>query len=261
MQIAYEGTEYFGWQVQPDVPTVEGMLTEAAATILDRPVDDVKVQGASRTDSGVHARSQIAHLAFDNDRTPWDFARGLNALTADDICVTRVEEATDDFHARFSSNRKRYRYDVWNHRFQHPFRHRYTWNMHRELDIEPMRRGARHFEGEHDFEAFRSSGCQSDTSVRTIRRMEIEREGSRVRISVDGDNFLRYMVRIMAGTLVEIGLDWKSPELIPELFETPRRDRAGRTAPACGLTLVDIRYPDHPWRGEPPEIGGDCLVD
>jgi tRNA pseudouridine38-40 synthase len=261
LHIAYEGTNYFGWQIQPDVPTVEGALTDAAATILDRSPDAVNLQGASRTDAGVHARGQVAHLDYDEDRTPRALAKGLNALTDDDICINRVERVSDDFHARFSINYKRYRYDLWHHRFPHPFRHRYTWHLERDLDVERMRRAAPLFEGEHDFEAFRSSGCQSETSVRTMRRLAIEDDDARVRIVVEGDNFLRYMVRVMVGTLVEIGCGWLSPDVIPELFESPDRSRAGITAPAGGLTLVDITYPEHPWQTPPPEIGGAWQSD
>lgn len=261
LHVAYDGSDFCGWQIQPDARTVEGELTRAAAEILDRPVDEVKVQGASRTDSGTHAAGQVAHLVCERDRTCWDFARGLNALTPDAICVNRVERAPEDFHARYAAGGKLYRYDIWNHRFPHPLRHRYSWQFEPTLDLERMETAATMLEGTHDFEAFRASTCQSPTTERDIHRVDVERRDNLVSIHVAGNAFLRYMVRVMAGTLAEIGTGDLEPDRIPELFETGRRNDAGPTAPAKGLTLVEVRYPDHPWEGSPPEIGSYWLAD
>lgn len=261
LHVAYDGSDFCGWQIQPDAPTVEGELTAAAAQILDRPAEEVKVQGASRTDSGTHAAGQVAHISHERDRTCWDFARGLNALTPDTICVNRVEEADEDFHARYDAGGKLYRYEIWNHRFPHPIRQRYSWQFEPTLDLERMRKAAELMEGTHDFEAFRAASCQSPTTERTIRRVAVERSDRRVTIHVAGNAFLRYMVRVMAGTLAEIGAGEMEPGRIPELFESGRRGRAGITAPARGLTLLEVRYPDHPWSGSPPEIGAYWLAD
>jgi len=261
LHVAYDGSDFCGWQIQPDARTVEGELTQASAQILDRPAARVELQGASRTDSGTHAAGQVAHLVCDRDRSCWDFARGLNALTPDAICVNRVERAPDDFHARFDAGGKLYRYDIWNHRFQHPLRHRYSWQFEPELDLARMREAAAMLEGTHDFEAFRAASCQSPTTERNIHRVDVDSRGRSVSIRVAGNAFLRYMVRVMAGTLAEIGAGEIEPKRIPELFETGRRDRAGITAPAEGLTLVEVRYPDDPWRGPEPEIGAYWLAD
>ncbi|MFB6262095.1 MAG: tRNA pseudouridine(38-40) synthase TruA [Bradymonadaceae bacterium] len=254
--LTYDGTAYCGWQIQPDVPTVEGELTRAAATILDRRPDDVKVQGASRTDSGAHALGQVAHLQFDAPRSEREFLYGLNALTEDDICVNRVQRVPEDFHARFDARAKSYRFDIWNGRFPHPLRNRYTWQYGRELDVAPMRRAAEMFEGRHDFDGFRSANCQAETSVRTIERVEVRRSGAVVRVTVHGRDFLRYMVRVMVGTLVEVGSGREPPALVADVLESGERDCAGVTAPARGLTLLNVVYSEVDWRDPPPRSPG-----
>lgn len=261
LHVAYGGTNYHGWQIQPEDRTIEGELTRAAAQMLDCAESEVVIQGASRTDSGVHALGQVAHLDHGHQRGRWEWVRGLNALTEHDICVTRVEEVDPDFHARFSARGKIYRYDIWNHRFQHPLRYRRTWQIKQRLDVERMQRAAADMEGHHDFEAFRAADCDSHSSDRHMRRVEVTREGPLVRITVEGDAFLKYMVRVMVGTLVRVGRGKMSADSIPEILASRDRHRAGRTAPARGLTLVRIFYPDFPWTAPPPEIGGEYLVD
>lgn len=259
LHVAYDGSDFCGWQIQPDARTVEGELTRAAAEMLDRPVEQVKIQGASRTDSGTHATGQVAHIDVERDRTCWDFARGLNALTPDAICVNRVEQAPEDFHARFDAGSKLYRYQIWNHRFPHPLRHRYSWQFEPDLALDRMQRAAEMLEGTHDFEAFRASSCQSPTTERDLYRVDVDRGERLVSIEVAGNAFLRYMVRVMAGTLAEIGAGEMEPGRIPNLFEHGRRGRAGLTAPAKGLTLLEVRYPDHAWKGTEPGIGSYWL--
>lgn len=258
--IGYEGTNYCGWQIQPDAPTVEGELTRAVTEILgaDKPV---KVQGASRTDSGVHAVGQVAHFEHDTVRTRWAFVRGLNGLTDDDICVMRIERAESDFHARHSARGKIYRYRIWNHRFAHPLRRNTTWQVPRPLDVEAMQRAAHSFEGTHDFAGFRASACRSPTTERTMKRVEvIAGKAPNIDVVVEGDAFLQHMVRIMVGTLVEIGLEKLEIDAVDEVLSTGERCSAGMTAPACGLTLEKVFYPDFPWRGPEPRLGGAYQV-
>ena len=259
LHVAYDGSSYHGWQTQPDVRTVEGELTRAAAQILAEPAEEVKVQGASRTDAGVHAFGQVAHLVCDKERSLWEFVRGLNALTPNDICVNRVEPAAQGFHARHSAGGKVYRYEIWKHRFDHPFKRRRTWRIAYHLDTDRMRRAAERMVGTHDFEAFRAADCASPTSERTMRRVDIEEDDRYVTITVEGDAFLKYMVRVMVGTLVEIGAGQSPPTLIDDLFASGNRHHAGVTAPARGLTLLQVHYPDFPWQSEPPSIGGQYL--
>lgn len=258
IHVAYNGSRYHGWQIQRDAQTVEGELTRAVTRILNAP-DPVKVQGASRTDAGVHAIGQVAHFRHATGRRPWDFARGLNALTDKDITVVRVEPVPPTFHARHSARGKIYRYRVWNHRFDHPFEGYRCWQMGLTLDTERMQKVAAALIGTHDFGAFRASDCEASTTERTLRRVEILRSGAMVDIVVEGDAFLKYMVRILVGTLVDIGTGSLDPRAIDQMLATQDRTRGGQTAPARGLTLEQVFYPDFPWIGSEPFLGGPFL--
>lgn len=261
LRIAYDGTNYHGWQQQPDTATVEGSLIEATSRILAIPYEDVIFQGASRTDSGVHALGQTAHLDHDTNRDLWDFVRGLNALTEDDICVVHADEVTEAFNARHSSRGKTYRYNIWNHRFQHPLRLTRSWNVRKPLDVDAMREAAALLVGEHDFAAFRASDCQAQTTQREITAVEIFADGADITIQVEGTAFLKYMVRIISGTLVEVGKGRLAPDIITRMFEEKERSLGGTTAPPHGLTLISVHYPDHPWEGgEEPVIGGPWMA-
>ncbi|MFP4597663.1 MAG: tRNA pseudouridine(38-40) synthase TruA [Persicimonas sp.] len=256
--VAYDGTAYHGWQIQRNARSVEGELERAATRILDCGPDEVKVQGASRTDAGVHALGQVAHIAYDLDkpRTAWDFVRGLNGLTDDDICVVYCEPAPADFHARHSARGKLYRYEIWNHRFPHPLRRHRSWREVGDFDLEVMRRGARQLIGEHDFDGFRAADCHAETSVRELTRVEIFDDRPRIIIEVEGTAFLKYMVRVIVGTLVYMGMGRKGPDTIARMLETKNRSLGGKTAPAHGLTLVEVFYPGFPWEDGAPKVGG-----
>ena len=264
LRIAYDGTNYHGWQQQPDCVTVEGSLIKAASRLLAIPYEEVIFQGASRTDSGVHALGQTAHIDHDTDRGLWDFVRGLNALTEDDICVLHADEVGFDFNARHSSRGKTYRYNIWNHRFQHPLKLTRSWNVRKPLDLDAMREAAALLVGEHDFAAFRASDCQAQTTVREITAVKIfttDELGADITIQVEGTAFLKYMVRIISGTLVEIGKGRLAPDIITQMFEQKDRALGGTTAPPHGLTLVSVHYPDHPWAdGDEPVIGGPWMA-
>lgn len=255
LHVSYDGTDYCGWQIQPDVPTIEGELTGAAATILDVPESEVNVQGASRTDSGAHALGQVAHLQFARDRSEREFLEGFNALTDDDICVDRVQRVSESFHARFDARTKVYRYDIWNRRFDHPFWTRYAWQYEPQLDLDRMRSAAGRMEGRHDFDGFRSTNCQADTSVRTLDRVEVQRSDNLVRTTVCGRHFLRYMVRVLVGTLVEVGTARAAVSRVSRVFNSGERRLAGMTAPARGLTLLNVDYSAVDWSDPPPGRG------
>lgn len=254
LQIAYDGSAYCGWQIQPEVPTVEGVLTRAVTKLLGAE-EPVKVQGASRTDSGVHATGQVAHFRHDSARELWVILRGLNALTDDDLWVMRAQEAPPEFHARHSARGKIYRYRIWNHRFEHPFLRVRSWRVGPRLDFKAMAQAATDFVGEYDFSAFRAADCESLTTIRRIKRVELYRRGSELEILVEGDAFLKYMVRIMVGTLVDIGLERLPEDTVRRALQSGDRLDAGQTAPAKGLTLEEVFYPDFPWQEE-PEIEG-----
>ena len=257
LRIAYDGAAYHGWQQQPDVPTVQGTLRAALERWLGDPSALEALDGASRTDAGVHALGQTASIAFRAERDLWGLVRGANALTPDDICVTRAEWSPEGFHARHSSGGKTYRYELWNHRFGHPLDRGRRWHVRHPLDVERMSRAARLLVGEHDFAAFRASDCQAATTRRRIRDVRVVGSGAALGIWVRGDAFLKYMVRIIAGTLVEIGRGRLEPAIIGEMLASGGdRSMGGPTAPAHGLTLIAVHYPDFPWRAGEPELGG-----
>lgn len=259
LQIAYEGTAYHGWQIQSKDRSVEGELTRALMKILNAE-EPVKVQGASRTDAGVHSLGQVAHFHHDTDRRLWDFSRGLNALTDEDICVMRVEEVAENFHARHCARGKIYRYQIWNHRFPHPFLRRRSWRVPLVLDVEKMAKAAADFVGTHDFSGFRAADCSSLTTERTMRRVEVSQKGPNIEILVEGDAFLKHMVRAMVGTLVDIGHGRFGVDQVRRALISRDRCDAGQTAPSAGLTLEKVFYPDFPWRGPEPELGGPYLI-
>jgi tRNA pseudouridine38-40 synthase len=256
LHIAYDGSPYHGWQAQPGgLETVQGHLIDALARFLGKPPADIQLQGASRTDAGVHALGQVASLPFDDRRTVWDYIRGLNALTPDPICINHGQLMDGPFNARHDSGGKRYEYRIWNHRFTHPLLIQRTWNFRHPLDTELMQIAANHLVGKHDFSAFRAADCQQLSTERELWKIEILKDGPDVRIIVEGTAFLKYMVRIITGTLAEIGCGQLQPEDILKALQSGNRIHAGMTAPPQGLTLQKVYYPDHPWDIE-PSIGG-----
>lgn len=242
--VEYDGTELSGWQRQKNGPSVQQHLEEAVAGMVLHPVT---VFGASRTDARVHARGQVAHFHTERAIPVYGFRRGLNGLLPPAIAVREASEAPAGFHARFSARGKHYRYTLLVRRERSPLWHNRAWHRPRPadaLDLEAMRRGAAHMLGEHDFAAFRAVGCSARTTTREVTSIEICRpEADIVYIDVRGNAFLRNMVRIMAGTLVELGEGRLDPETIPAILMSRDRARAGETAPAQGLTLVEVFYP------------------
>ena len=259
LRIAYRGTGYHGWQKQQAVQTVEGAILQGLGRLLNSPdLDAIPFQGASRTDAGVHALAQTAHFDHDTAHDEWTFVRGLNALTPDDITIIRAEEVSADFDARRSARGKIYHYKIWNHRFPHPLLLRDAWHVLRDLDLDAMREAAALLIGEHDFAGFRASDCQASTTIRHIRRVQIEQDPeapASLTIQVEGDAFLKYMVRIISGTLVEVGTGRFTPEHMRQILATGDRTLGGVTAPPWGLTLMTIFYPDFPWSRGEPDIG------
>lgn len=242
LQLAYDGAAYHGWAAQPDVPTVQGELRRALARLLACDEADVAMQGASRTDAGVHALGQVVNVWHDTDRTEWDFVRGLNALCADDITVWSAEVVADAFNARHDSRGKRYRYRIWPHRFPDPLRRRQTWHVRAALDVEAMRAAAAHLVGTHDFTSFRAADCQAQTTVRELTRVELVPHDDELVLWVEGTAFLKYMVRNIAGTLVDVGRGQLDADALPEILVARDRQRAGQTALPHGLTLMDVFY-------------------
>lgn len=239
LTIAYDGTEYCGWQCQPGAVTVEGTLRKALNKLLGEAVETI---GASRTDAGVHAMGNVA--VFDTEATiPAEkFCYALNSFLPEDIRVMESEEVSLKFHPRFDCHSKRYEYRITEGRFCSPLRCRYVHNVRHELDTEAMSKAAELLVGTYDFSSFCAAGAQVESKVRTVTKCEVFRRDGEVAIGVEGDGFLYNMVRIIAGTLVKVGEHAMEPEAIPTILEAKDRTKAGPTAPASGLVLCYIRY-------------------
>ena len=245
LTVAYDGSSYHGWQVQPNKETIEGILNRCLSQLLE---ENIEVIGASRTDSGVHAMGNIA--VFDTDsRIPADkMAYALNRRLPEDIRVQKSAEVPAEFHPRHAKSRKIYEYRIYCAPFPMPVKRLYSHFTYVPIDIDLMSQAAKCLEGIHDFKSFCSVHAQVETTVRQIEAVEVreERSGdnSEIVIRVTGGGFLYNMVRIIAGTLMEVGRGHIEPCKMREILAARDRQAAGPTAPACGLTLVKIEYPD-----------------
>lgn len=239
LKVAYLGTAYCGWQVQPNGISIEQILNENLSDLFG---EDVKVIGASRTDAGVHALGNIA--VFDTEsRMPGDkVSFALNQRLPEDIVIQGSKEVDPDFHPRHADSVKTYEYRILNTTFDNPLRSAQTCFYYMKLDVNLMRRGAQYLLGEHDFSSFCAPRTQVTDFVRNIFSIDIEREGEEIVIRIKGNGFLYNMVRIIAGTLMEIGRGKIPPEEMKDILEAKDRTAAGPTAPAKGLTLVEIKY-------------------
>lgn len=241
LRLEYDGTGLHGWQRQDNGPTVQEHLETALKELLGAPTI---VIGASRTDAGVHALGQVAH--FDTEHPsipPHGVRKALNSSLPPAIAVLAADQVPPNFHARFDSQGKHYRYRILCRESRSPIRRNRVWQLGAELDVETMRRGASFLIGEHDFSAFRASGCTAKTATRRITDVAVSRAADEVVIDVRGNAFLRNMVRILAGTLVEVGRGRLAPDSLGDLLASRDRSAAGKTAPAAGLTLVEVHYP------------------
>ncbi|MGA9184831.1 MAG: tRNA pseudouridine(38-40) synthase TruA [Candidatus Acidiferrales bacterium] len=248
LTIAYDGSAFHGWQFQPGFPTIQGALGDAARKITQ---ENIVIHGASRTDAGVHAFGQVAHFKTSSALSALEFQRALNALIPPAIRVVAAEELGPDFHSRWLSQAKTYRYRIFRGRVVSPFEFGHVLHYPWPLDEDAMSVAARLFEGEHDFTSFAAStGSEDDDRERDMRRLifssEILRDAAREEIVyvVRGRSFLRYMVRKIVGTLLDVGKGRLAPADIPALFEARDRSRSGPTVAPQGLYLVAIEYPD-----------------
>ncbi len=247
LTLAYDGTDYVGWQRQPNGPSIQALVEGALAPIEGRPVT---VAGAGRTDAGVHALGQVASVELSAAIDPETLARALNATLPPDVRVLEAAEAAPGFHARFSATGKTYRYQIRQTPFVSPFEHRYVWHLARPLDVAAMADAARAFEGRHDFSAFQAAGSEVATTVRTVSGVRVETHapaappdaGLLVVVEIDADGFLRHMVRTIVGTLVEVGAGRRAASDVAALLQARDRGQAGATAPARGLMLVRVAY-------------------
>ena len=235
--VAYDGTNYHGWQVQDNGITIEEVLNRTISELVQ---EDIKVIGASRTDAGVHACGNVA--VFDTEsRIPGDkFSFALNQRLPEDIRIQESCEVHADFHPRYADTVKTYEYNILNRRFELPSKRLYAAFCYYPMDIERMNQAAAYLVGEHDFKSFCSAGAQVQTTVRTIYAVNVTKEDDMVHIRITGNGFLYNMVRIIAGTLMQVGTGLT--EQVKEILEARDRSKAGPTAVAKGLTLVEIRY-------------------
>ncbi len=237
--VEYDGTDFVGWQRQDNGPSIQAALEDGMRAMTG---EAREVRGAGRTDAGVHALGQVAHVDTERDIPLRGFLLGLNSQLPRTIGVRAVDEVGAEFDARFSARGKLYRYSIWNAPVRSATRDRFVWHVRRPLDAGAMAAGARHLVGRHDFAAFRASDCERKTTVRTLSRVDVTRDGDLVTIEVEGDAFLKNMVRILTGTLAEIGQGRRSADEVPALIEGRDRTRSGVTAPPQGLCLVRVDY-------------------
>nr|WP_027177268.1 tRNA pseudouridine(38-40) synthase TruA [Maridesulfovibrio hydrothermalis] len=241
LTLAYDGTDFCGWQFQPNLRTVQGELEKAISHITGFPV---RVHGSGRTDSGVHARGQIVHLDLPDNRTSVPWQKSLNSLLPDDVTVLDCAYVSGDFHSRFSTVRKRYSYSIWvENDFCFPWRRKYVWKC-GSLDLDAMDQAMKMFLGMHDFASFQNMGTEVNSTVRNV--LEFSRRPGEtpheIKLDVCGTGFLKQMVRNMVGCLVKIGRGKEKPEFVRSLLQMKDRTMAPATAPARGLCLERVYY-------------------
>ena len=237
--VAYDGTNYCGWQIQPNGTTIESVLNEHLSALLK---EDITVTGASRTDSGVHSLGNVAIFDTNTKMPAEKISFALNQKLPEDIVVQDSCEVPFDWHPRYQKGRKTYEYRILNRTFRDPTRRLDTYFYHYPLDVEAMQQAATYLEGEHDFKSFCAVGAQVKTTTRTLYCCKVEKENDIITIRVTGNGFLYNMVRIIAGTLIQVGNGTIRPEEMPAILEACDRNAAGPTAPAHGLTMMGIKY-------------------
>ena len=241
LTIEYDGKDFNGWQKQPNKLNIQGEIERAIELITGE--ENIDLIASGRTDAGVHAIGQVANFKTNNESIPIEkFAIALNTKLKRSIRIKKAEEVDERFHSRYTCKRKTYRYIINNNECESAICRNFEYHMPIKLDIKAMQIAVKYFEGEHDFKAFKASGTSSKSSVRTIYKAEVRKEGDNIIIELTGNGFLYNMVRIISGTLLDVGLGKIKPEEIPEIIESKDRQRAGRTLPAHGLYLVQVVY-------------------
>jgi tRNA pseudouridine38-40 synthase len=239
LTLEYDGTGYAGWQRQPGQPTIQAEMEAALQRIVQT---RIAVIGAGRTDAGVHALGQVASFRTDRALMPREWIKALNAVLPSDIAVRSVEQAADDFHARYSARMKVYRYRILNRRERSVFERTRAWHVRKPLDVEAMREGAALLIGRHDFSSFQDSQTDTKDPVCRMCRLDLIEAKAVLRIELEADRFLKQMVRTIVGTLVEIGQGKRFPKAMKDILDAHDRREAGYTAPPHGLYLVRVTY-------------------
>lgn len=239
LTIEYDGTNYAGWQKQKNALAIQEVLEGALYKVTG---EAIEVIGSSRTDAGVHARGFVGNFHSDSSIPGEKFKNAINSMLPSDIVIIKSEDAASEFHARFDSIGKRYKYYILNRNEPSAIYRNFIFHYRPPLDVKLMRSACSYFIGTHDFAAFRSLGSSAKTTVRNISKLEIVKEGDILIIDIAGNGFLYNMVRIIAGTLINVGRAKTSPAEIPEIIESKDRTRAGSVLPARGLCLEEVYY-------------------
>lgn len=242
LTLSYDGSDYVGWQYQPNGISVQQRLEQAIAELTGC---IHRVYSSGRTDAGVHAHGMVCHLDSERELPLKAWCEGVNRFLPDTIAVRRAEFVDERFHARYSAVGKHYRYTILCDKVRSPLDRLVCWQVKQELDLEQMQIAAAAFVGQHDFAAFRTTGCAAETTVREIYSVDMSMQGSMLHIDVCGSGFLKNMIRMMVGTLVQIGRGQRPAGDVAALLETPGSVAPALTAPALGLCLVEVFYPDH----------------
>lgn len=238
--IEYDGTNFHGWQIQPNRPTIQGEIEKALKIMTTRHVD---VHGSGRTDAGVHALAQVATFSCDTKIPAFAFKKGLNSLLPDGIAIHLCREVEEDFHARFSATGKTYEYNILNRQLRPVLGRQYVWHIWQKLDLDKMRKAAKYLIGEHDFKSFEAAGSPRVHTRRIVTDCNVlSHNGENIKIEISANGFLRYMVRNITGTLVQVGLGKFEPVDIKKILDEKKRAAAGMTAPAKGLFLKEVFY-------------------
>lgn len=244
MQILYDGTNYCGWQVQPNGMTIQQLIQESLKQIFGK---EIGIVGSGRTDAGVHAWGQVAHFTYEKKLDPFKLQGALNGILPKDVRITAIEEVDPGFHARYSAIGKTYHYNICLGTVQDPFKRYYSVHIRENINLEMLHAAAKYFIGTHDFTSFTNQayrGTAAHDPIRTIRRLEIVAVDRGFRLEFEGDGFLYKMVRNIVGMLIDIASGKKRIEELPDIFSAKDRRFAGRSMPPHGLVLVKVDYPD-----------------
>lgn len=239
LKIEYDGKEYNGWQKQPNKLNIQGEIERAIEKITG---EKVELYASGRTDAGVHSLGQVANFKTNSKMPIEKFAIAINSQVKNSIRIVSAEEVSENFHSRYNCKQKTYRYIINNSPYGSAIYRNLEYHMPIKLDVKKMEKAIKYFEGEHDFKAFKSSGTSSKSSIRTIYKAEIKKKEERIIIELTGNGFLYNMVRIISGTLLEVGLGKIKADDIPLIIESKDRTRAGKTLPPQGLYLVEVKY-------------------
>ena len=239
LTIEYDGKDFNGWQKQPNKLNIQGEIERAIENVTG---EKVELIASGRTDAGVHALGQIANFKTNSNIEIEKIPIAINSQVKKSIRIQKAEEVDENFHSRFNCKKKTYRYIIDNSKYGSAIYRNISYHMHIKLNVEEMKKAIKYFEGEHDFKSFKSSGTSSKSSVRTIFKADIVTEGDSIAIDLTGNGFLYNMVRIIAGTLVDVGLGKIKADDIPKIIEAKDRTKAGKTLPPHGLMLLKVDY-------------------